>query len=215
MIHKTLKITTAIAALALTTTQANAQDHNWYLGGSIGYNQTTDQTSAGPNRLVEAEFDAGIATTSFIGYKFQDNIRFEGEFGWRRNDGDAISFNSVDRGFTAKGAESYTLTANVYYDFNTGSSITPYIGAGAGIGFLENEFRYGRAVFEDKDTTFVYQGVIGASLPLTDRITGFVDARYLGASGVDFLRTSPADNGVLLDSEYDNYTISVGYRFKL
>jgi len=207
----TLSFTSAL----LVSTASHAQDSQWYLGGSIGYNQTSDQTSTGPDRLVETEFDAGITTTSIIGYELSEAIRVEGEFAWRRNDGSALAFNGVDRGFTAKGAESYNLTANVFYDFDTNSSITPYIGAGAGIGFLENSFQYGRVDFEDKDTAFVYQGIIGASLPVTERIVGFVDARLLGTSGVEFERISPADNGVLLDSEYENFSVSVGYRWKL
>jgi len=206
---------TSLITTLLASTASQAQDSQWYLGGSIGYNQTSDQTSTGPDRLVETEFDAGITTTSIVGYNFSDSVRFEGEFAWRRNDGSALSFNGVDRGFTAKGAESYNLVANVFYDFENESSITPYIGAGAGIGFLENSFRYGRVDFEDNDTAFVYQGIIGASLPVTERIVGFVDARLLGASGVEFERISPADNGVLLDSEYENFSISVGYRWKL
>lgn len=205
----------SFTAALLTTTAAQAQDSQWYLGGSIGYNQTFDQTSEGEGRLVETEFDGGITTTSILGYNYSDNVRFEGEFAWRRNDGSALSFNGVDRGFTAKGVESYNLVGNVFYDFENESSITPYIGAGAGIGFLENNFLYGPVNFEDKDTAFVYQGIIGASLPITERIVGFVDARLLGSSGVEFERLSPADNGVLLDSEYDNFSVSVGYRWKL
>lgn len=216
MLAKILTTTTALALAASLSSGASADDdRKWYLGGSIGYNQTSNQTSEGENHLVEAEFDAGITTSSVIGYNLSDDIRFEGEFAWRRNDGDAVAFNGIDRDFNAKGAESYSLLANVFYDFENGSKVTPYIGAGAGIGFLENDFRYGPAVFVDKDTAFVYQGIIGASLPITERIVGFVDARFLGSTGVDFERISPADNGVLLDSEYDNFSVSVGYRWKL
>jgi len=206
---------TAIALAASFAIPSAAQAKDWYLGGSIGYNQTSNQTSEGEGLLVETEFDAGIATTSIIGLKLDNNIRLEGELAWRRNDGDSLAFQGIERPFTAKGAQSYNFTANAYYDIPTDSSITPYVGAGAGIGFLENEFLYGPVNFEDKDTAFIYQGAIGASLPLTEKITGFVDARYVGATGVDFVRTSPADNGISLDSEYDNFTVSVGYRWKL
>ncbi len=215
MFTKLLISALSISTLTAVSTSANAQDSQWYLGGSVGYNQTSDQTSEGENRLVETEFDTGITTSSIVGYNYNDSIRFEGEFAWRRNDGKSLSFNGIDRPFTAKGAESYSLLANAFYDFDTDSKITPYIGAGVGIGFLENEFLYGPVNFEDKDTAFVYQGIIGASLPITERIVGFIDARFLGSTGVEFERLSPADNGVLLDSEYDNFSISVGYRWKL
>ncbi|MGB3455237.1 MAG: outer membrane beta-barrel protein [Litorimonas sp.] len=201
------------ALIALAATAQTAQAKDWYLGGSIGYNAASDQTSEGPDRLVDVEYDDGFALSSYVGFRKTENLRFEGELAFRRNDGEQLAFNGVDRAFAGSGTESYSLLANVYYDFPTQSAITSYIGAGAGIGFLENDFVYGPAVFEDDDTAFVYQGIIGASLPVTDRIDLFLDGRYLGASGVDFTRTSPADNGVSLNSEYDNFTVNVGYRF--
>lgn len=212
--NTTLKISAA-AIFALIATAQTASAKDWYLGGSIGYNQTSDQTSEGPSRVVDVEYEEGYALSSFIGFRKSENLRFEGEFTFRRNDGEELSFNNVDRAFAGAGTESYSLLANVLYDIPTSSAITPYVGVGAGIGFLENDFVYGPARFQDKDTAFVYQGIIGASLPVSDKIELFVDGRYFAASGVDFVRTSPADSGVSLDSEYDNYTISVGYRFKL
>jgi len=212
---KILTLPALALSLALASSQvANAQVNDWYLGGSIGYNQTLDQTSEAGNEFIDTEFDAGITTSSIVGFHLADTLRIEGEFSWRRNDGDSLSLNGIDQGFTAKGAESYNLLANAFYDFHNSSSVTPYIGAGAGIGFLNNEFRYGLVEFEDKDTAFVYQGIIGASLPITDRITGFVDARYFAATGVDFERVSPAGRSSF-DSEYENFSVSVGYRFKL
>ena len=208
-----LRIFTPAIGLALLASPAAAQDNNWYLGGSIGYNQTLDQTSEGENRLVETEFDAGITTSSTLGYQFDNNFRTEGEFAWRRNDGDSLLFNGVERPFTAKGAESYSFMLNGIYDFKNTSSITPYVGAGVGVSFIDNEFLYGPANFEDSDTALAWQGFVGASMPLTDKIVGFIDAKYFSATGVEFTRTTPMDNGVDLDSEYDNFGVSVGYRW--
>jgi len=191
---------------------ATAHAKDWYLGGSIGYNQTSNQTSTDGTRLVETEFDAGIVTTSIIGVKLENNIRLEGEFAWRRNDGQSLSFNGVDRNFTAKGAESYGLLLNAFYDFDTGSALTPYVGVGAGFDFVRNRFLYGAVDFEDNDVAFAWQVIGGVSTPLTEKIDGFIDARY-HSSSPDFTRTSPADNGVSLSSEFDNFSVSVGYRY--
>ena len=204
---------TAIASSMVLTLSTAAQAKDWYLGGSIGYNQTQDQRSEGQGRLVETEFDAGLVTTSVLGFKYSDNIRLEGEFAWRKNDGSSLAFQGIDRPIAAKGAESYSFLVNALYDIPTDSKFTPYIGAGAGIGFLENEFLYGPVNFEDSDTNFVYQAIAGISLPLTENITGFTDARYFAATGVDFVRNSPADNGISLESEYENFSFTVGYRW--
>ncbi len=205
--------TTALAAAASVMMPLTAQAQNWYLGGSIGYNQTSDQTSEGDGRLVETEFSAGIATSSIAGYNFGNNFRAEATLDFRRNDGESLAFNGVERAFTAKGAESYSVLLSGYYDFNTGSSFTPYIGGGVGLSRIDNEFLYGAVNFEDRDTVFAWQASVGGSLPITEKIDGFVDVKYFSASSPEFTRTSPADNGVALDSEYDNFTVSVGYRW--
>jgi len=201
-----------LATLLAFTTSAKANE--WYLGGSLGYNQTSSQTSEAGNLLVEAEFDTGIATTSTIGVKLDNSYRIEGEFSWRRNDGKTLAFNGVDRSIAAKGAQSYGLALNGYYDFKNQSSLTPYIGAGLGLDFVENEFLYGAVNFEDNDIVIAWQAMAGVSTPLTEKIEGFIDARYHSALNPKFTRTSPAGTGVELDSEYNNVTISVGYRYR-
>lgn len=211
----TLIKTTGASLLALAAMAHSAQANDWYIGGFVGYNAASDQTSEGPSRVVDVDFEGGYALGGFVGYEYSDAIRVEAEVSYRQNDGDTLAFNNIDRPFTGSGTDSFSILANVYYDFENDSAITPFIGAGAGIGFLDNDFAYGPAVFEDDDTTFVYQGIIGASLAVSDTSELFIDGRYFAASGVDFVRTSPADSGVSLDSEYDNVTLSVGYRFKL
>jgi opacity protein-like surface antigen len=220
----------ALAASSLVTQDAQANDlrdyltrapsSNWYLGGSLGYNATSDQTSTGQTatgqgRLVETTFDDGFATGSYIGYRVSETLRLEGELAFRRNDGQSLAFNGNDQSFAGSGAESYSFLANAYYDFPNSSAITPYVGVGAGISFIDNDFLYRAVDFDDNDTSFVYQGIAGLSTPLTPRIDVFLDARYIDATDVKFERVSPADGGVLLDSEYENFTVSVGYRFKL
>ncbi len=216
--HMVIFIVSSLLLTGMSAVPAHAQEaaskwDSWYVGGSIGYNQTSDQTSEAAGLLVETEFDAGLTTTSFVGKKFDNNFRAEAELLWARNDGSALAFNGVDQEFSARGAQSYNLTLNGYYDFDFGSAITPYIGVGAGIGFIENEFVYGPVNFEDSDTSFVYQATLGAALPITDKIDGFVGVKYFQGTDLEFTRTSPADNGVALESEYQNFAVSAGYRW--
>ncbi len=213
MTHKFASILAVASTIFLLPSTATAK--NWYLGGSIGYNQASNQTSTGENRLVEAEFDAGIVSTSVLGAKLDNNFRIEGEFAWRRNDGKNLSFNGIDRSIAAKGAETYGLLFNVFYDFDLGTGFTPYVGGGVGVDFITNEFLYGPVVFEDSDTVLAWQAMAGFSVPVTETIDAFIDARYHTAIGPNFTRTSPADTGVSLDSEYDTFSISVGWRFNL
>jgi len=163
--------------------------------------------------LVETEFDDGFVTSSFAGYNFGNNFRAEASFDWRRNDGQSLAFQGIERPFTAKGVESYSLLLSGYYDFDIGSNVTPYVGAGAGISRIDNEFLYGPVNFEDRDTVFAWQVATGLSVPVTDKIDAFIDGRYFAGTSPEFVRTSPADNGIALESEYDNFSVSVGYRW--
>lgn len=208
LLLSTLALSAAMAALPST-----AQAENWYLGGSVGYNNTSGQTSEGEGRLVETEFDDGFVTSSFVGYKFDNSFRAEASFDWRKNDGESLSFNGTDRPFTAKGAESYSLMLTGFYDFEIDAPVTPYVGAGAGFSRIDNEFLYGPVTFEDRDTVFAWQVAAGLSMPVTDKIDAFIDSRYFSGASPEFVRTSPADNGVVLESEYDNFSVSVGYRW--
>ena len=210
---KKFTLTTLVLTTAMSVLPATAQAQNWYLGGSIGYNNTSSQTSEGEGLLVETEFDGGFVTSSIAGYNFGNNFRAEATLDWRRNDGESLAFNGVDRPIAAKGAESYSLLLSGYYDFDTGSSVTPYVGAGAGFSRIDNEFLYGAVNFEDRDTVFAWQVAGGFSVPVTEKIDAFIDGRYFSATSPEFVRTSPADNGIALESEYDNFSVSVGYRW--
>lgn len=206
---KTTLITLTMIAMFLPTTSF-AKD--WYMGGSVGYNQTFDQKSQGASGTVDTEFDAGIVTTSLIGLKYNNNLRVEGEFSWRRNDGDSLAFNGNEQSFAAKGAQSYGAMVNVFYDAPNDTSFTPYVGGGIGFDYIENEFLYQDINFEDSDTVFAWQIAAGVSTPLTKKIDGFIDVRYHVASSPDFVRTSSAGS-VSLSSEYDNISVSIGYRY--
>lgn len=211
--HNKIFKATLIGATLLVAPNAMAQ--NWYLGGAVGYNQTSDATSEGPNRVVDVSFDEGYILSSIVGYDFGNNFRLEGAFDSRNNDGESLSFNNVDRPFTSKGNVSYSLIGSLYYDFPVEAAFTPYIGAGLGISYIENEFFYGAVDFDDSDTAFAWQVAAGGSTSFSDRIDLFVEAKYFSAVDPEFVRTSPMDSGISLESEYDNLSVSVGYRFKL
>ena len=202
----------AATILLLIPTTSHAKD--WYMGGSIGYNKSLDQTSINGNDAIETEFDAGIVTTSFIGLRLDQNRRIEVEFSWRKNDGNSLSFNGVEESFSAKGAQSYGGSINAYYDFANETSFTPYLGAGIGFDYIENEFLFRDVVFEDDDFVFAWQVSGGVSTPVTDKIDGFIGLRYHSANNPAFEFSSPVLNKSILESEYDNFSISVGYRYK-
>lgn len=80
-----------------------------------------------------------------------------------------------------------TLFVNAYWDIDTGTQFTPYIGAGAGMGFIRTKLRY-----NGEDAAFTWGASTGSKT-----VTNF--AWNVGA-GVGYDIT-------------DNWTVDVGYRF--
>src|SRR5436190_11919531 len=123
----------ALALVALPMAAANAQSMftpnqaypGFYVGGLGGLNWLLNNNSY--------TMDTGYAVGGKIGYDFV-GPRVELEGLYRNNRGNGIvqspngSFNYV-RGQV----NQISAMANVLYDFAPGATITPYIGAGAGI----------------------------------------------------------------------------------
>ncbi len=82
-----------------------------------------------------------------------------------------------------KGGEydSKLLMANLYYDFDINSSITPYIGAGVGVAF--NDVKY--AENSDDNTSFAYSLSAGLNIPVNNTVSFDLGYRYLNMTSSD------------------------------
>jgi len=69
------------------------------------------------------------------------------------------------------------IMANVYYDIETGTPFKPYIGAGAGVGFVDVSYSpSATAIVDDNSTQFAYQGMAGIAYevsPMTELYAGY------------------------------------------
>ena len=113
---------------------SGSYDGRWYVGGRVGlhlaswknkYSGTPDNYEFDANEdhddyIFEPVFGGGI----FAGYRFTPNWRGDVEFGYM------TQFSDSDNGFTFKLSTPY-ITANAYYDFESGF----YLGAGVGMAF--------------------------------------------------------------------------------
>lgn len=102
-----------------------------YAGGFVGLNLM--------NKPNHYDVHTGVKTGAFAGYKFSScqypmlNLRVEGEISYKYNQLKKVHFNF--NGVPAKlygHVESVNYMANVYYDLETGTKWTPYVGAGIG-----------------------------------------------------------------------------------
>jgi outer membrane protein OmpA-like peptidoglycan-associated protein len=68
--------------------------------------------------------------------------------------------------------------ANLLYDFLPGATITPYVGAGAGIAFVDSSIQ-GCSLCS---TQFAYQGIIGIGWNVNENLRVNLDGRYYGTT---------------------------------
>lgn len=226
-----LAMTTALAGLATPTAAsaadlfaprpganagaaAPAVDHRFYLSGFGGVNWVDDSDFTGGGSRVDLDFDTGFVIGGAIGYKFDTysfgRPRFEIEVNYRENDEDGGSSGGVRRSFSGD-VTSIGVLANFLLDLGPvlGTRFNPYIGGGIGFANVYSDIRYAGGSLNDDDTVFAYQLIAGVDMPVTERVTFFVDGRYYGTDDPGF-RHSPA--GGNLEGDYEGYSINTGIR---
>ena len=90
------------------------------------------------------------------------------------------------------------IMANLLYDFMPASVITPYIGAGAGLGLVDSNQSLG-------STVFAYQGIVGLAWNADTNFRVSLDGRYYGTS-------NPSINGSNWTN--NNFSIMLGLQLK-
>lgn len=155
-----------------------AHDGNWYVGGRVALHMLSwknhykgapssynfDNGEDHDSYVFEPVFGGNI----FAGYRFTPNWRGDVEFGY------LTQFSDSDNGFTFKFSTPY-ITANAYYDFESGF----YLGAGVGMAFPRatmdwEYFQKGSA----SETKLSFTGALmaGYSYNLSDSVA--LDFRY-------------------------------------
>ena len=185
----------ALVALPVMA-QAQAPSPGVYIGAEGGVNWLLNFTANTNNPAfptVSVTPQTGWAAGGVIGYDFV-GPRVELEGVYRQNQlnigvpGTAIN-NQVGQ---------LGIMANLLYDFMPGSVITPYIGAGAGVGFVDSNASLG-------STVFAYQGIIGLGWNVDTNFRVNIDGRYYGTS-------NPTVNGQTWTN--NNFSIMLGLQLK-
>jgi opacity protein-like surface antigen len=199
--------TLAAAIILLSAGTALAQQTSgFYIGGAGGLNWLRDTKIEGGAIGSSTDYDLGWAALGTLGYKLTNGFRFEGELGYREND--------VDNAAGAAGqgdASAKSLMANLLYDFNTGSAITPYIGAGLGVARIkfDDSGRHNGAIVDDRDTTLAYQGILGIAYNFSQSLSLGLDYRYFAALDPSFSTTT----GTGVTADYRAHTITLALRY--
>lgn len=190
--------------------QASASENIWYgaFHGEFGQVQDTDLDINGAS-VGTLEYDVEYAAGGALGFipaatgGFFDNTRYELELTYREGDFSELSNRTIAPGGFGGSVETYTGMANAYYDFNNGSSWTPYVGAG--LGYAQHDFDSITIRAADSDGVLAYQAMLGVAHTVKpyDYVRIGVGYRYFGTQSPEF--SSAAGSRVELD--YDSHNL--------
>jgi len=191
---KALMAAAAFVALPVMA-QAQTPSSGFYIGAEGGINwmlNTTFQTNVA-GVTVGSSPQLGWVVGGQIGYDFV-GPRVEIEGTYRSNaTGASTATNGVPGTMNQLG-----VLANLLYDFSPASVITPYIGAGAGVGFVDSSSSLA-------STVFAYQGIIGLGWNIDPSFRVNLDGRYYGTS-------NPTLNGAGWSN--NNFSVMLGLQLR-
>ena len=171
-----------------------------YISGHIGAswlsNADFDGGVPGIRFSSEVEFDTGIHLGAAFGYDF-GAFRVEGEFGYQSHEFKETTdfeLNGIPRSdVDADGDyDAFIFLINGFYDIDTGTKLTPYLGAGIGFAVLDiNDLFIGDADIrivrgDNDDAVFAYQLAGGIAYEITAQIVADLSYRYVATSDPDF-----------------------------
>ena len=185
---KALMAAAALVALPVIA-QAQTPSSGFYIGAEGGVNWLLNTTIL--SNAVNPQ--TGWAAGGKIGYDFVGpRVEIEGIY---RENQHNVTFPG--RAISNKISQVGVL-ANLLYDFAPGATITPYIGAGAGVGFIDSDTSLG-------STQFAYQGIVGLGWNIDTNFRVNLDGRYYGTSNPSVAGTTWSNN---------NFTVMLGLEFK-
>lgn len=195
----------AAAFIAAPIAQASADTvPGWYAGIGAGVNlqQKTDTDTTGVPSYKFSQ--PGYDLMGDFGYAYRDGLRLEGE---------AFHSNSVVK--NNDGAVNNTdLFANALYDINLGSFLTPYVGAGIGVDFVDASNvgpipSAANAHINDSSAKFAYQGIVGVAAQIDQDWSITADYRYIASLDPKF--STSANTSARFDNSSHNFLIGVRY----
>ena len=173
---------------------------NIYISVFGGANFLSDIDFTNGATEVETDYDTGFSIGGAIGYKWSDHKfggfspRTELEFSYFDNSVDGINFSGNGPGeevvLGGSDVTGFNVFANLFFDYDTGTRFTPYVGGGLGITRADFDIAYNAANLNlsDNDTSFAWHIGGGANFALTDSVSFFADARYQRTSDAGSIR---------------------------
>lgn len=206
---RTMSLAAATVALLAPLSAQAEVPAGWYLGGNtiMSFQEDADSTISGVTDNIESKTGWGLG--GYGGYAWGNGIRTEAELAYRHAEADKVT--GTNAGAVGGGIHNMALMGNVLYDIDTGTRITPYVGAGIGASNVDadNLRTVNGATLDDDRIAFAYQGIAGASLDLDGGWDFTADYRYFGTPDVKF----KSNAGVRGETENYSHNLMLGVRY--
>src|SRR5262245_37974738 len=170
-----MKRALALAALLVGTSGVASANEGWNGRADIGWSFDGESEYDGPFDFAlgqEHDWTEHLG----LGYAFSNGFRIEAELGHRFNQYDEDDL--ANAGAADGDVHAWSAMANVFYDFNKGGGLEPYIGVGVGAARINDFVNFGGFAIDDEDTVLAYQGMIGVAARVTDQLDVDVGYRY-------------------------------------
>ncbi|WP_319410141.1 outer membrane beta-barrel protein [uncultured Desulfosarcina sp.] len=213
------KLAYAVAVLMLMVVPAEngsvaSAAEGFYLGVQGGINDMEDTESEG----ATGEMDSGYTIAAVVGYDF-GYFRLEGEVAHRENDIGAITLLGNDT-VSSGDVTSTAFMLNGYLDMENRTPFTPYLGAGIGYNFVEDNGTavYGGSTtvrYDDSDSVAAYQLTAGIAWDVTKTFVLDLSYKYLYSDDIEVAGTSNwgVTNTGKIDYESQNFMIGLRWYF--
>jgi len=194
--------------LGVCASQTQADSYVSFNGGAV-WTQDSDLSLQDFDSHGKHVYDLGYTIDLAIGKTFSNGLRGELEIPYRFSDIDEFTIKGSNPEEFDREISSLSLMVNAYYDFETGTSFRPFVGAGIGYSLLQIE---GWTTHHDADV-FAYQLMAGCSYAINHQFTLDLQYRFFGTAKPEFETNDPRLGHIRIDSEYQTNNLMLGLRF--
>jgi len=168
MLKKSLLAAAAALVLPVAAQAQTTAYPGFYIGAQGGLNWLLNNNSY--------IMDTGWAAGGKLGYDFV-GPRVELEGMYHSNTGNGVVAFPTGFARVSGRVDQVSVMANLLYDFMPGEGFTPYVGAGAGIAFVDSTIQGCNLC----STQFAYQGILGVAYNI-DAFRIGLEGRYYGTT---------------------------------
>lgn len=164
-----------------------------------------------------SQYEDGYAISGAAGVSGLWGVRgLRGELEVGYNSAEVSSQSVSGGGFLGPGAATGRTNttfglASLYYDFDTGSFLRPFVGVGGGIAdvhFDNHGITPLGAVLDDRSTAYAFHFTGGVNMKITDSLNVEIAYRYFGTAGAELTTR----DGIRNDIDVSDHQILLGLR---